>query len=294
MIMLPLFGDLPESAMTSQSIGSKAYQLYRLQLVGFPVPKSWIILTKAYTLHLEQSQTKHLVTQYANTRDCGLLSEIQVSIETTPLSAEVEQSLEELYVSSSQSGVKEFAIRSSANLEDGNQHSFAGIFNSYLSISSLNDMKRAIIGCWQSVWSTRAAKYYEKINISHAQIRMAVLLQEMIQPSAAGVVFTSDPVSLDPSAIVLELLHGLGEGVVGGTQVPSRYRLSRYGEVLEMALTDPNVILSHDELTWIVATVMKVEGQFRMPQEIEWAINKQSYGFILQVRPITTTRRLSG
>ncbi|MHB8984226.1 MAG: PEP/pyruvate-binding domain-containing protein, partial [Carboxydocellales bacterium] len=170
--------------------------------------------------------------------------------------------------------------------------------------------------CWASLFSGPAMHYRNTRSIQHNEASMAVAVQKMVNSKAAGVMFTLDPVSGDRSKIVLEGAWGLGEGVVGGHITPDHYGVIRgtfevveewispkYSEFVRDPQTGLTVeqpveearrnisCLSREELTQLAKIALSIEQHYGVPQDIEWALDKDlpfpENLVILQSRPIT-------
>ncbi|HET9221698.1 MAG TPA: PEP/pyruvate-binding domain-containing protein, partial [Roseiflexaceae bacterium] len=119
------------------------------------------------------------------------------------------------------------AVRSSAIDEDGAQISFAGLHATLLHIVGVPDLIRAVINCWRSASSARAAAYRRQHGLDAAAPRIAVLVQQLVAADASAVVFSVDPVSGDRELIVVNATWGLGESLVGGLVTPDSYTLRK-------------------------------------------------------------------
>ena len=119
------------------------------------------------------------------------------------------------------------AVRSSATAEDLPGHSFAGQYETVLGVTSLEECLDAIRQCWASLWTERAFEYRSRNGIDDQQVEMAVIVQQQIEPEAAGVAFSVDPVTGSRSRIVIESCRGLGEALVSGQVQPDRILLRK-------------------------------------------------------------------
>ncbi len=197
------------------------------------------------------------------------------------------------------------AVRSSAPDEDGAGSSFAGQHQSFLHVLGAHDVLLAIRTIAES--ATEAAGYRARLGLE-AGIDMAVVIQSMVAPRCAGVMFTRDPMT-HADVRVIEAAWGLGEGVVQGMVDPDRVRLARGGEVLSYAVGDKDVevlasheggtgpcnvdaqrrgaaVLSPDELHQLEALAVRCEELTPGPHDIEWAIAGGAL-HLLQCRRIT-------
>ncbi len=133
------------------------------------------------------------------------------------------------------------AVRSSAIGEDSKGASFAGQHLSVLNVNTLSHLQEAIAEVVQSALTPSALSYRKKLGIDGAP-RMGVVLQELIDPEAAGVLFTRNPLD-GKEELVIEAAWGLGEVVVAGLVIPDYYRLSREGDILERKIGEKDIIL---------------------------------------------------
>jgi len=198
------------------------------------------------------------------------------------------------------------AVRSSASVEDSNEQSFAGQFETVLNVKK-EDVLGAITKCWQSLYSPRVSIYSKHVKQGNDERKMAVLIQEMIYPEISGVAFSLHPVTKDSNSIVIEAVFGNNELLVQGAVTPDCYVVNKQLEILDknvasqgniQFLDDKNGIsskisidgdlqkLSDDQIVAVAQIVINVENFFRHPVDVEWAISKGSI-FILQSRPIT-------
>jgi rifampicin phosphotransferase len=160
-------------------------------------------------------------------------------------------------------------VRSSASVEDGQEVSFAGQFTSYLNLRSLRDVESAIRKCMESVKAPSVVEYFHKNGIDSTSVRMHCIVQRMIQPELAGVVFTLNPMT-GSEEITLEACAGLADELLAGQQT---------------ALDAGHPLL---QKYWpkIAALARQIQLHFGMPQDIEFAV-ADGVVYVLQSRPIT-------
>ncbi len=175
--------------------------------------------------------------------------------------------------------VGHIAVRSSATTEDTAAASFAGMYNTSLYISNIEEGIEAVVKTWQSLDSERACNYRKTMNCDRGA--MAVIIQHQLVPEISGVMFTANP--LAAGEILIECCPGLGDKLVSGEIEPNQYRI-KGKKVIKR--TGEN-ILSEDQIQELVKTGLKIERVFRRPQDIEWAYEKGRL-YILQSRPITS------
>lgn len=161
------------------------------------------------------------------------------------------------------------AVRSSASAEDGNVHSFAGQFESFLNLTDVQQLEDAVRRCRASLRSAAVQKYCETKGILCHQLRMDVIVQRMVQPTLSGVAFTVNPVT-GSEAVVIEAVEGLGDNLLSGRSAA-------------LAAESPLVQRYQDQ---IVEAAICVAQHFGCPQDVEFAV-AGGVVWILQSRPVT-------
>src|SRR5262249_23624798 len=130
------------------------------------------------------------------------------------------------------------AVRSSATAEDLAGASFAGQMESYLGVQGEEALVACARRCWGSLWTPRAISYRARQGNPSAAVRLAVVVQEMVEAEAAGVLFTANPVSGHRGQMVLDAVPGLGEALVGGQVTPDHWVVdAASGRVLEARIS---------------------------------------------------------
>jgi len=158
-------------------------------------------------------------------------------------------------------GAGAVAVRSSATVEDAPDASYAGMFDTVLDVQGPAALLAAIDVCRASARGARVTAY------GGTGVKMAVVVQQMVEAATGGVLFTADPVTGCRTAMLVESAKGGGETVVGG-----RTRVERR-------------LLDHGDPMWAVGE--RLQRLFGSPQDIEWAIDPCGTRWILQSRPIT-------
>jgi rifampicin phosphotransferase len=202
-----------------------------------------------------------------------------------------------------------YAVRSSATAEDSPTASFAGQQDTYLNVVGPAAILQHVSKCWASLFTERAVTYRLRNGVDHRQAHMAVVVQRMVFPHAAGILFTADPVSGNRKVATVEASFGLGEALVSGLVNPDVYKV-REGQVIartigtkqraiyaapaggtqnqaiepeqqtQPALTDAQVLR-------LAGLGRRIEAHFGRPQDIEWCQVDDDFQ-IVQSRPITT------
>ncbi len=161
------------------------------------------------------------------------------------------------------------AVRSSASMEDGRDLSFAGQFRSFLNLSTAAEVREAMRQCQESLHAPSVADYCRHHGLDAGAIRMEVIVQRMVQPELAGVVFTVNPAT-GAEEVVIEACEGLADGLLAGTRaaLPADHPLLR------------------KHAPEIERTARAIQRHLGAPQDIEFAI-EQGRLHVLQARPVT-------
>src|ERR671921_1072595 len=128
-----------------------------------------------------------------------------------------------------------YAVRSSATAEDLPTASFAGQQDTYLNVVGPAAILQHVSRCWASLFTERAVIYRLRNSLDHRKVHMSVVVQRMVFPQAAGIVFTADPVTSNRKVASVEACFGLGEAVVSGLVNADVYKV-REDEVVSKAI----------------------------------------------------------
>jgi pyruvate,water dikinase len=179
------------------------------------------------------------------------------------------------------------AVRSSAIGEDGVDSSFAGQYETILNVEGMTALKQAINQCVASLDSSHASAYkQEQTDINEAA--MCVVIQRMVQPKAAGVLFTADPVSGRHDRLVIDAVSGLGEALVSGEVTPDHYELNLNNELCQQELSGDLPLLNSGHLKALADGARTASNKLTAHLDMEWAIDSDDNLYWLQARPVTT------
>lgn len=208
-----------------------------------------------------------------------------------------------------------YAVRSSATAEDLPAASFAGQQDTYLNVIGTAAVLRHISRCWASLFTERAVTYRLQHGFGQRRVRMAVVVQKMLFPQAAGIAFTADPVTGNRKLASIEAGFGLGEALVSGLVNADRYQV-RGGRVIEKAVGTKRLatwalaeggtqqralepewqqrqVLTDAQIVRLARVGQQIEAHFGQPQDIEWCLVDDEL-HIVQSRPITTLYPIPG
>lgn len=235
--------DLPET------VGRKARNLNLLIKEGYRVPPGFVCTWEAFQ-------------QYTN-GDQGVLERIKQE-----LAGYIDPQLT-------------YAVRSSANVEDSLTHSFAGQFSTVLEVKGVEQVLNSIIAVWEAVGSDSIQAYLNRIEIDSSDLKIAVIIQEMISPQVSGVSFSINPMTaLDE--VVVEAVEGIGTALVQGGKTPMRWVNKWDGWV---SVPD-NSAVSLDLIQGVVDQTHKIAKDFKREVDLEWVFDGEDL-YWLQMRDIT-------
>ncbi len=303
-------------------VGGKGANLGELYYLGFPVPHGFCVTTEAFKYFAKRIKLEAKisgVTRSLNINDGQQLRKISRALREFILSQEIPVKIKKEVFEAYQIFSKKYteppwvAIRSSATTEDLPSASFAGQLDTYLNIRGEKNLIGAVLKCWASLFTERIILYREKAGFGHTDASMCVIVQDMVDSTKSGVMFTANPVTKDRNKILIEATIGLAESVVGGAATPDAYLIDKttlkiieknIGSKKRIVLRNPigdGVIkietlqgqemkpcLTTEEIRRVAELGRQIEVKYKNePQDIEWAIEKDKF-FILQTRPITT------
>lgn len=183
-------------------------------------------------------------------------------------------------------GEGKVAVRSSAIGEDGDDSSFAGLYETILNVEGLEALQAAIDLCVSSLHSQRASAYQERQEIDADQ--MCVVVQRMVEAHSAGVLFTVDPVSGRHDRLVVDAVKGLGEALVSGEQTPDHYEFDRGGRLVYSELLAEQPILTPQQQAQLISESLQAVHRAGDALDMEWAFDADGSLYWLQARPVTT------
>lgn len=239
--------------------GGKAASLARLRSAGFRVPDGFVVSVDA-------------TTQLAGGMAGAASIEAGVRAALRALCPEQEP----------------VAVRSSAVGEDSVEHSFAGQHLTLLAVTGEESVLAAIRACAASLHA-ESARAYRQSRAASGTEQMAVIVQRMVRPVAAGVAFTADPVTGAPERVVVEAVPGHGDALVSGQRAAHRWVFSRETlDLTEETALEEGAVLPTEKARAVAVEALRAEECFGQAQDVEFAV-EGDVTWLLQSRPITAT-----
>lgn len=288
--------------------GGKASNMARMSQMNLPIPRWFCVTTKAFLEFLDANDIKE---QLQPTDD---LESFAKNVEELFSNAKMPPHIQEQIVKQLEEHnlTDQFvAVRSSGLDEDSDNHSFAGQFATFLFQKGTDQVIDSIKRCWASGYSARGLHYRKENHLPMNDIQVGVVVQQMINADASGVVFSKNPVNpLDTDHVVVSSVYGIGEGLVSGELDADHFLFNKgkkeveshptkklfslkqdpkgglFKQQVDEHLQDPPS-LSDEQVELIAKLAINLEEELGMSQDCEWAISNGEL-FYLQTRPITT------
>lgn len=219
-----------------------------------------------------------------------------------------EANLEEIrkYIKKNCDKNKLYVVRSSSNFEDSTNHSFAGLFDTYIGIKK-NELVENILNVMYMNNNQRLNDFCKKMNINKNKIKVCVIVQEILPSEISGICFTKHPNTNNSNQIYIEAILGLGEYIVSGEVNPDSYILNKKNLKIKsikpatqhkmLILRNENVIdepvfsytqkMTDELLIELGKKVKIIEKFYNTEMDLEFGIFKNKL-YLLQARPITT------
>jgi pyruvate,water dikinase len=300
-------------------VGGKGGSLGELLRAGIAVPAGFVIKTGAFerfiaALERETPVRSRIAELSADDLavTAAVCEQIRARIEAEPLPSAVLDELESAYADLCGGSESALAVRSSATTEDATDASFAGLQDTYLWVTDLNQTVQRVRSCWASLYSVESVTYRRRRGMSEPAVAMAVVVQKMVDARTAGVMFTRSPLTGDRSVVTVEGSWGLGSAVVGGEVTPDRWVLGKIAGDISVRTISEKLIqhvpvpgggtqsvavaedlrrtacMSDAELQALRTIARRVERHYGHPQDIEWAVERRTNEILLlQSRPET-------
>jgi phosphoenolpyruvate synthase len=296
--------------------GGKGANLGEMSRAGLPVPAGFVLTTGAYDAFVEANDIRGAIVELASTPEAedpaafkGAARKIGDLFSGGEVPGEMAEELRAAYEKLNESGEAAVAVRSSATAEDLAGASFAGQQETYLNVRGTEALAEAVKRCWDSLWTARAMAYRKRQDIAPESVSLAVVIQEMVEAEAAGVMFTANPANGRREQAAISAAWGLGESVVSGSVSPDSIVVEKDGgRIVSRETADKEVmtvytgggteerpvpqarrkqpVLGDERAVELARYGSRIEEHYGSPQDIEWAFSGSEF-FIVQSRPIT-------
>ena len=309
------------AAAPLELVGGKAVGLGRLLEQSLEVPPGFVVTTDAFRAWIERNDLEREIAQLVSHSD-GLAAEHDAASRIAELFAEAQledAEIDDAYMRLPGGPDAPVAVRSSATGEDTKESSYAGQQATFLWVTGPETVRHQITSCWASLFSAEAISYRKHLGLRPEQAAMAVVVQAMVPAQAAGVMFTVDPLTGDPSQVTIESTVGLGEPLVAGEVSPDRYCVDKVTREIRDATTASKPFadrfderlgairrvplvgaeadassLREPEVIRLAEIGTQLERAIGTAMDVEWAVGPDDGGgrriYLLQARPDTAHR----
>jgi len=318
-----------ESTLNPTLVGGKGLNILKLGDTKVTIPPGFIVNTNAYKEFIEKSsyhnQLIDLFSKSIKPKDVlNHSKELKSLIIKSTFPEYLKKDIKEVFdeINNNLKKKNSFAVRSSATIEDSKAFSFAGQAESFLNNKNFDEILLSIKNCWSSLFSPQALLYLlqmkkKGIDFPLSNIRMAVIIQEMVNSEVSGVLFSSNVLDNNTTQMLINATWGIGETVTDNLIIPdmiilnkNEFKIIRYdiGKKEKRSIQNPNgsgtILIENDQHSRSICSLtdkqlhqlydlgLKLENEFNYPQDIEWAIQNDII-FVLQTRPITTLKNKS-
>jgi phosphoenolpyruvate synthase/pyruvate phosphate dikinase len=295
--------------------GGKGANLGELSRIkGIHVPEGFCITTAAYKKITGQNQELNdLISELSllnptDRKNIGEIStKVRMVIESIPVSNDIAEEIAHYLSEFNENDA--FAVRSSATAEDLPTASFAGQQDTYLNVIGKEAILEHISKCWASLFTERAVIYRVQNGFDHRKVLLSVIIQKMVFPQSAGIMFTADPLTFNRKVISIDASFGLGEAMVSGLVNADNYKVSK-GKITDKKISSKKLAiyalsdggtkqqkiepgqqnlqaLTDEQILLLAQMGRKIEEHFGNPQDIEWCLVDDTF-YTVQSRPITT------
>ncbi len=291
--------------------GGKAHRCYQLSVNNFSVPQSLVLPVSIYERHIQRLGLLELICSVLKNSDCPSVFTTLKTIRQRIQNSHLEENI--------LTGIWEFAsllnagvtVRSSALSEDTNSRTAAGQYITVLNCRDIGEIECGVLECWSSLWTPHTFRAYMGTTTGSCNPQMAVMIMEMVDATASGVLFTKNPIT-GANETVIEAVWGLGEGLVSKGLTPDRlifdsqmskldaeiaykpaqYRMTedenRAARISVPLENRARPALSDEQAIGLFTAAKKIENLFSKAQNIEWAVDSSGTVWILQSRDITS------
>jgi pyruvate,water dikinase len=303
-------------------VGGKGASLGEMINIDVPVPGGFAVTAQAFRDFINRARIAEKLSDAlkVDVNDEAQLLKAEAAAKKLIMDAKVPKDIERAIRSRydelcKREGKEVFvAVRSSATAEDLPDASFAGQQETYLNTRGADQVFEAVRKCWASLYGARAIFYRVEQGFDHDKVNLSAIVQKMVDSEKSGVMFSSQPSTGEPLAVI-EAAWGLGESVVSGSVSPDNYVVDRLKKSIVSRFTatkeiqvirDPKtlktvtvkvpaekkeaVVLTDDEILQLANYAEILEKHYGIPQDIEWGVEKNKI-YILQSRPITTINK---
>ena len=300
-----------QNSLVSSLVGSKSASIADLIKNGTLVPPGFVIRATAFDEFISSVKTEIAeILATVDVENASSAFEASDAIGELLESLPTPDGLENVIAARLEGSQTAYAVRSSATAEDLQDASFAGMYDTFLNTIGSESVMSRVRDVWTSYYAGRAISYRQEQGIPHGSGSMAVLVMELVDSEAGGVIFTRDPRD-GTEQIIVNVALGLGEGVVSGVAQSDSFTLDSDSlEIISRNVIDKErmvvpgttgsigrepvpaekrsvAALSDEQILAVAQVAVTIKETTGDDRDIEFAVDGETV-HILQSRPITT------
>jgi pyruvate,water dikinase len=304
-------------------VGKKCANLGEMTKIGLPVPKGFALSVGAEERFLKETgaedEIKKYLEKYGKVDSIDAYNEVSDALRKIVEAKKIPKEMKDTIIAYYDKMCKELGPDAPVSVRSAGTVSHPGQYETYLNVKGKADLQEKIIRVWSSIYNARtiAALAHKGEPIWKSPL-IGIAVLQLINARCAGVGFTCDPISGNPSQITIEGNWGFGESVVAGIMTPDRWVVNRETmtvvsravreKAAEIVSTAKGVVekelpperqakpcLTDDEIIRIAKMALKLEEHWDMPQDMEWAVTDDFPApnniFMLQTRPVAGIKK---
>ena len=308
------FEDYSAKELNEDKVGRKGLSLFRLKDMDVPVPEFFVVSSEVFV--------KHALKVFKNSKGKLLAkgrNPESREVEAVMLNEAFEKSVQEEILSAYTrlSGFTDawVSVRSSVVFPADKEVSFSGVFSTELNVRKYDELLPSIKRIFSSMFCDDVVAYASRMNIDISDVKMAVVVQKMVQSEVAGVIYTVDPISQDNTKLNIEAVYGLGDVIALGEITPDTYLLNKKDlstvekhiapqewmkvRTMKQAKKGTQGIekikiskgwshkqkLSDKDIEEISKIALVIEDKSNEPQNVEWVLSGGRF-WVLQNKPV--------
>jgi pyruvate,water dikinase len=300
-------------------VGKKCANLGEMTKMGLPVPRGFALSVQAQEKFIRETTADQEIRQFltkfgGKVHGLKQYEEASRGLRQIVEAKEMPQDMRDTIMSYYELLCDRCGSEVAVSVRSAGTVSHPGQYETYLNVRGRNEILQKIVKVWSSIYNARtiAALDHRGLPVEDS-VPIGLCVLELVNARCAGVGFTCDPVSGDPSKIMVEANWGLGESVVSGTLIPDKYVVDKStlkviekvigDKEMQVVATDKGAVeqeipadkkliscLSDDEVIRVAELAKTLEAHFGIPQDMEWAICDDflfpDNVFLLQTRPV--------
>lgn len=239
--------DLDESV-----VGRKAMSLFQLKDIDVPVPPFFALSPLVFDDLIYRAFGEE-IEKYLKQKKIPDPIDVEKLLHQTDFSSEVEEELFKLYAKLSGFNDAWVAVRSSVVYLPNQKVLFSGVFATEVNARGFEELVKAIKKVYSSTFQDCVVSYAKKHSLDLSQLRMAVVIQKMVQAEVSGVTYTKDLITQDETKLSIEAVFGLGDVITSGEITPDRYVLNKKDLSFEEKKVSPQ--------EWMHIRMLNTKGQ---------------------------------